>query len=132
MKSIMFPLSVGLPLLLTACVVAVPLPGDEAAPAQPSERSSAQTNTACDPNNPVVTDMSFGTHKVTLEDSCQLAKITIVNQNKQYAKQCEVVFGNKATELYVPVGQTRVVSQAKPIEPNNVTYSCKNDWNSPR
>ncbi|MDX1670393.1 MAG: hypothetical protein R3194_13305, partial [Limnobacter sp.] len=55
-------LALGAPAFLSACVIAVPLPADEAESAQSSQTSSAQTNTACDPNNPVVTDMSFGTH----------------------------------------------------------------------
>lgn len=132
MKSINYLWLAVLSTVLAACVVAVPLPGNQSAPVSTTESSDPSSASSCDSNNPVVTDMSEGTHKVTLEDSCQLAKVTIVNENTEHAKKCNVYFGSKGVELYIPVGETRIVSQNKPIKPSQVTYGCRNDWNKPK
>lgn len=133
MKSITSFILFGSAILLSACVAAVPIPAsNQTAPLSSNDSNSSDQSQACDANNPVITDLSTGTHKATLEDGCQLAKLTIVNENQEHAKKCNVYFGSEGVELYIPVGETRIVSHNKPIKPNQVSYGCKNDWNKPK
>lgn len=118
---------------LSACVAAVPLPGEQRGDV--SSASYATTNndpTRCSGAEPVTNDLSSGTQKVIVVDSCDMVEVTITNEHQEHPKKCTVVIGDKGVELYIRVGEERVVSQGKPLGANRVVYTCRNDWNRPR
>ena len=77
-------------------------------------------------------DLSDGTTKATVTQSCEETAIYIENQHKEHPKRCRVLVGAQATELYILPGENRTLTQTGPVARNTVQVGCINDWNRPK
>jgi hypothetical protein len=111
--------------LAAACVAVVPTPGQENQNAQ----SGATSASMCNIEGKQEQDLSDGTTKAMVTQSCEETVIYIENQNKDHPKRCRVLVGAHATELYIMPGESRTLTQTGPVERNTVQLGCINDWN---
>lgn len=111
--------------LAAACVALVPTPGQNNANSQ----GSATAASMCNIEGKQEQDLSDGTTKATVSQSCEETVIYIENQHKEHPKRCRVLIGAQVTELYIMPGENRTLSQTGPIQQNTVKIGCVNDWN---
>jgi hypothetical protein len=111
--------------LTAACVAVVPTPGQENQNAQ----SGATSASMCNIEGKQEQDLSDGSTKAMVTQSCEETVIYIENQHKDHPKRCRVLVGAQATELYIMPGESRTLTQTGPVERSNVQVGCINDWN---
>lgn len=110
--------------LAAACVAVAPLPNND----QPAENSSTSA-TMCNIEGKQQQDLSDGTTKANVTQSCEETVIYIENQHKEHPKRCRVLVGAQLTELYIMPGENRTLTQTGPVARNTVQVGCINDWN---
>mgnify|MGYP006163246127 FL=1 len=113
--------------LAAACVAVAPLPNND----QPAENSSTSA-TMCNIEGKQQQDLSDGTTKANVTQSCEETVIYIENQHKEHPKRCRVLVGAQLTELYIMPGENRTLTQTGPVARNTVQVGCINDWNRPK
>ncbi len=113
--------------LAAACVAVAPLPNNE----KPAENSSTSA-TLCNIEGKQQQDLSDGTTKANVTQSCEETVIYIENQHKEHPKRCRVLVGAQLTELYIMPGENRTLTQTGPVTRNTVQVGCINDWNRPK
>jgi hypothetical protein len=113
--------------LAAACVAVAPLPNNE----KPAENSSTSA-TMCNIEGKQEQDLSDGTTKAKVTQSCEETVIYIENQHKEHPKRCRVLVGAQLTELYIMPGENRTLTQTGPVARNTVQVGCINDWNRPK
>ena len=111
--------------LTAACVAVVPTPSQENQNAQ----SGATSASICNIEGKQEQDLSDGTTKAMVTQSCEETVIYIENQHKDHPKRCRVLVGAQATELYIMPGESRTLTQTGPVERSTVQVGCINDWN---
>jgi hypothetical protein len=110
--------------LAAACVAVVPAPNNDKA----AENSSTSA-TMCNIEGKQEQDLSDGSTKAKVTQSCEETVIYIENQHKEHPKRCRVLVGAQMTELYIMPGENRTLSQTGPVPRNTVQVGCVNDWN---
>lgn len=110
--------------LAAACVAVAPLPNNE----KPAENSSTSA-TLCNIEGKQEQDLSDGTTKAKVTQSCEETVIYVENQHKEHPKRCRVLVGAQLTELYIMPGENRTLTQTGPVARNTVQVGCINDWN---
>ncbi|MBU0542343.1 MAG: hypothetical protein KKC58_08095 [Gammaproteobacteria bacterium] len=113
--------------LAAACVAVAPLPNNE----KPAENSSTSA-TMCNIEGKQQQDLSDGTTKAKVTQSCEETVIYVENQHKEHPKRCRVLVGAQLTELYIMPGENRSLTQTGPVARNTVQVGCVNDWNRPK
>lgn len=113
--------------LAAACVAVAPLPNNN----QPAENSSTSA-TLCNIEGKQQQDLSDGTTKAKVTQSCEETVIYVENQHKEHPKRCRVLVGAQLTELYIMPGENRTLTQTGPVARNTVQVGCINDWNRPK
>ena len=113
--------------LAAACVAVAPLPNNN----PPAENSSTSA-TMCNIEGKQEQDLSDGTTKAKVTQSCEETVIYIENQHKEHPKRCRVLVGAQMTELYIMPGENRTLTQTGPVARNTVQVGCVNDWNRPK
>lgn len=114
--------------LAAACVAVVPPTGQNKQNAQ----NGATSASMCNIEGKQEQNLSEGTTKATVTQSCEETVIYIENQHKDHPKRCRVLVGAQATELYIMPGENRTLTQTGPVERNTVQVGCINDWNRPK
>ncbi|MEH6998154.1 MAG: hypothetical protein V7542_07130 [Limnobacter sp.] len=114
-------------LLAVACVAVVPTPNNN----QPAENSGTSA-TLCNIEGKQEQDLSDGTTKAKVTQSCEETVIYVENQHKEHPKRCRVLVGAQLTELYIMPGENRSLTQTGPVARNTVQVGCINDWNRPK
>lgn len=74
-------------------------------------------------------DLSNGTSKILITQSCEKTEIYIENQHPEHPKKCQVRIGAQATQLYIQPGESRTLTQQGPVEKAQIYVNCVNDWN---
>jgi hypothetical protein len=110
--------------LAAACVAVAPLPNND----KPAENSGTSA-TMCNIEGKQEQDLSDGTTKANVTQSCEETVIYIENQHKEHPKRCRVLVGAQMTELYIMPGENRTLTQTGPVARNTVQVGCINDWN---
>lgn len=113
--------------LAAACVAVVPTPNNN----QQAENSGTSA-TLCNIEGKQQQDLSDGTTKANVTQSCEETVIYVENQHKEHPKRCRVLVGAQLTELYIMPGENRTLTQTGPVASNTVQVGCINDWNRPK
>ena len=108
--------------LAAGCVAVVPTPGND----QTNNNTSASL---CNLEGKQEQDLSDGTTKASVTQSCEETAIYIENKHQEHPKRCRVLVGAQATELYILPGENRTLTQTGPVERSKVQLACANDWN---
>jgi hypothetical protein len=124
-------------LLATACVVVAPLPANtdkqNTGRQDTGGHTAAQSSASlCNIEGQQVQDLSDGSTKATITQSCQETSIFIQNNHAEHPKRCQVMIGNKSSELYLRPGESRSLTQAGPSAKSAVQVKCANDSNRTR
>ena len=114
--------------LAAACVAVVPTPNQK----EGNTTNSTTTASMCNIEGKQEQDLSDGTTKALVTQSCEETKVYVENQHKDHPKRCRVLVGAQVTELYVRPGESRTLTQTGPVERSSVQVSCMNDWNRPK
>ncbi|WP_334118260.1 hypothetical protein [Limnobacter sp.] len=112
--------------LAAGCVAVVPAPGNDQA------SNSANSNTSaslCNIEGKQEQNLSDGTTKASVTQSCEETAIYIENKHAKHPKRCRVLTGTQATELYIMPGENRTLTQTGPVERSKIQLACINDWN---
>lgn len=128
-KAVRLSLFGGVLLGLNACVV-VPMPTADQFPAG-TELSQRQDGSIC-PTAPVERDISEGTTKAILKESCKTLELTVSNENAEHPKRCQIQFADASSEIYLKVGESRTLSVNDLNSRVPVFMKCRNDWNRTR
>lgn len=112
--------------LAAACVAVVPTPNNNEANTAENSGTSA---TLCNIEGKQEQDLSDGTTKAKVTQSCEETVIYVENQHKEHPKRCRVLVGAQLTELYIMPGENRTLTQTGPVARNTVQVGCINDWN---
>lgn len=128
-KAVKWSLLGGMLLGLNACVV-VPMPTADQFP-QGAELSQRQDGSIC-PTSPVERDISEGTTKAILKESCKTLELTVSNENSEHPKKCQVQFADAMSEIYLQVGESRTLTVNDLSTRVPVFMKCRNDWNRTR
>ncbi|HEX4842258.1 MAG TPA: hypothetical protein VFV57_01185 [Limnobacter sp.] len=121
-----------LALLAAGCVVVAPIPGESTQQNQPQANnaaSSAAPATLCNIEGKQTQDLSDGTTKATVTQSCEETVLYIENQHKEHPKRCRVAVAGQGTELYIMPGENRTLTQTGPVARSQLAVACVNDWN---
>lgn len=112
--------------LAAACVAIVPTPNNNEGNTAENSGTSA---TLCNIEGKQEQDLSDGTTKAKVTQSCEETVIYVENQHKEHPKRCRVLVGAQLTELYIMPGENRTLTQTGPVARNTVQVGCINDWN---
>ena len=115
--------------LAAACVAVVPTPNNNEGNTAENSGTSA---TLCNIEGKQEQDLSDGTTKAKVTQSCEETVIYVENQHKEHPKRCRVLVGAQMTELYIMPGENRTLTQTGPVARNTVQVGCINDWNRPK
>ena len=115
--------------LAAACVAVVPTPNNNEGNTAENSGTSA---TLCNIEGKQEQDLSDGTTKAKVTQSCEETVIYVENQHKEHPKRCRVLVGAQMTELYIMPGENRSLTQTGPVARNTVQVGCINDWNRPK
>lgn len=115
--------------LAAACVAVVPTPNNNEGNTAENSGTSA---TLCNIEGKQEQDLSDGTTKAKVTQSCEETVIYVENQHKEHPKRCRVLVGAQLTELYIMPGENRTLTQTGPVARNTVQVGCINDWNRPK
>lgn len=116
--------------LTAACVAVVPAPANTNS--NTNSNSAQNSTTPCNIEGKQELDLSDGTTKTRVTQSCQETVIYIENQHKVHPKRCRVLIGTQATELYIMPGDNRTLSHTGAVAQSTVQVGCVNDWNRTR
>ncbi|HEX4918361.1 MAG TPA: hypothetical protein VFV43_10720 [Limnobacter sp.] len=119
-------------LLAAGCVVVAPVPGESGPSSGNQGGGNPATATMCNIEGKQKQDLSDGTTKATVTQSCQETVIFIENQHKEHPKRCRVAIAGQGTELYIMPGESRTLTQTGPVAQAQVAVGCVNDWNRTR
>lgn len=128
-KAVRLALSGGLLMGLSACVV-IPMPTADQFP-EGTELSQRQDGSIC-PTATVERDISEGTTKAILKESCKSIELTVSNENSEHPKKCQIQFADAVSEIYLQVGESRTLSVSDLNSRVPVFMKCRNDWNRTR
>lgn len=128
-KLIQPSLLVGALLGLSACVV-VPMPTADQFPAG-TDLSQRQDGSIC-ATSPVEKDISEGSTKAILKESCKSIELTVGNEHSEHPKKCQIQFADAVSEVYLQVGETRTLTVSDLNSRVPVFMKCRNDWNHTR
>lgn len=95
-----------------------------------TQNHSAPPAILCNIEGKQVQDLSDGTTKATITQSCEETVVFIENRHEKYPKRCRVLIGTQITELYIMPGASRTLTRAGTVEQDTVQIGCINDWNS--
>ena len=112
--------------LAAACVAVVPTPNNNEGNTAENSGTSA---TLCNIEGKQEQDLSDGTTKAKVTQSCEETVIYVENQHKEHPKRCRVLVGAQLTELYIMPGENRTLTQTGPVARNTEQVGCINDWN---
>ncbi|PZO13277.1 MAG: hypothetical protein DCE87_13385 [Betaproteobacteria bacterium] len=112
--------------LAAACVAIVPTPNNNEGNTAENSGTSA---TLCNIEGKQEQDLSDGTTRAKVTQSCEETVIYVENQHKEHPKRCRVLVGAQLTELYIMPGENRTLTQTGPVARNTVQVGCINDWN---
>lgn len=112
--------------LAAACVAVVPTPNNNEGNTAENSGTSA---TLCNIEGKQEQDLSDGTTKAKVTQSCEETVIYVENQHKEHPKRCRVLVGAQLTEPYIMPGENRTLTQTGPVARNTVQVGCINDWN---
>jgi hypothetical protein len=112
--------------LAAACVAVVPTSNNNEGNTAENSGTSA---TLCNIEGKQEQDLSDGTTKAKVTQSCEETVIYVENQHKEHPKRCRVLVGAQLTELYIMPGENRTLTQTGPVARNTVQVGCINDWN---
>ena len=115
--------------LAAACVAVVPTPNNNEGNTAENSGTSAPL---CNIEGKQEQDLSDGTTKAKVTQSCEETVIYVENQHKEHPKRCRVLVGAQMTELYIMPGENRTLTQTGPVARNTVQVGCINDWNRPK
>lgn len=73
-------------------------------------------------------EMSDGSTKAKLSQSCNETIVYIQNNHQQYPKRCRILVGTQLTEIYLKPGESRSLTQTGQVDINAVQLGCVNDW----
>lgn len=107
--------------LAAGCVAVVPTPGND--------QTNNTSASLCNLEGKQEQDLSDGTTKASVTQSCEETAIYIENKHQEHPKRCRVLVGAQATELYILPGENRTLTQTGPVERSKVQLACANDWN---
>lgn len=118
--------------LLAGCAAIVAVPTNENS--KPIDPVITQTDDGakCVINGEHTQDLSDGTTKATLTQTCEQSSLFIENQHPEHAKRCKLVMAGNGAELYIRPGENRTISQNGPVPHTQIALACVNDWNRPR
>lgn len=114
--------------LAVACVAVVPTPNKQG----DSAENGATTASMCNIEGKQEQDLSDGSTKANVTQSCEETAVFIQNNHEEHPKRCRVLIGDQATELYIMPGENRTLTQTGAVERNTVQVGCVNDWNRPK
>ncbi|HEX4879554.1 MAG TPA: hypothetical protein VFV39_06900 [Limnobacter sp.] len=123
-----------LAMLAAGCVAVAPIPplstgGD----ASNEDDTVAETSvTLCNIEGKQQQDLSDGTTKATVTQSCEETVVLVQNQHAEHPKRCRVAIAGQGTELYIKPGESRTLTQTGPVERTQIAIGCINDWNRPK
>lgn len=112
--------------LAAACVAVVPTSNNNEGNTAENSGTSA---TLCNIEGKQEQDLSDGTTKAKVTQSCEETVLYIENQHNMHPKRCRVLVGAQITELYIMPGENRSLTQTGPVARNTVQVGCINDWN---
>lgn len=115
--------------LATACVAVVPTPNNNE---DNTTENSGTSATLCNIEGKQEQDLSDGTTKAKVTQSCEETVLYIENQHNMHPKRCRVLVGAQLTELYIMPDENRTLTQTGPVARNTVQVGCINDWNRPK
>ena len=116
--------------LAAACVAVAPIPNNNEGSSPAANLYSSST--LCNIEGQQQQDLSDGTTKANVTQSCEETVIYVENLHEKHPKRCRVLVGNYVTELYILPGENRTLTQTGPVGRNNVQIGCVNDWNRPK
>ncbi|WP_409704482.1 hypothetical protein [Limnobacter sp.] len=123
-------------LLLTACVAVAPIPADLGRNETDSTGTippvEPQPVTLCNIETPDVQELSNGTTKAKVTQTCDSTEVFIANEHKEHPKRCKVQIGQRVNEVYIRPGESRTLTLNAPAMAMRVGLSCVNDWNRPK
>ncbi|WP_288106063.1 hypothetical protein [Limnobacter sp.] len=113
------------------CVAVVPMGNDDNNKTDNGSGASGTQPqaTVCNIEGQDKQDLSNGTTKVLITQSCEKTEIYIENQHPEHPKKCQVRIGAQATQLYIQPGESRTLTQQGPVEKAQIYVNCVNDWN---
>lgn len=112
--------------LAVACVAIAPISTNTAGE---SQNPGAPAATLCNIEGTQVQDLSDGTTKATITQSCQETVVFLQNMHDRHPKRCRILTGGQLSELYIMPGESRTLTQTGPVERGAVQVGCVNDWN---
>lgn len=118
--------------LAAACVFVMPIPGKTDGDATKKDAPKETSAELCNIEGTQTQDLSDGTTKAFITQSCAETVVTIENKHDKHSKRCRVSSGTKVSELYVRPGESRKYVQSGPVKNDSVKVSCVNDWNRPK
>jgi hypothetical protein len=119
----------GMLLGVSACIV-VPMPTADQFPAG-TELSQRQDGSIC-ATSPVEEDISEGSTKAILKESCKSIELMVSNENAEHPKKCQIQFADAISEVYLQVGESRTLTVSDLNSRVPVFMKCRNDWNRTR
>ena len=81
---------------------------------------------------PDVQELSNGTTKAKVTQTCDSTEVFIANEHKDHPKRCKVQIGQRVNEVYIRPGESRTLTLNAPAMAMRVGLSCVNDWNRPK
>lgn len=114
--------------MTAACVAVAPVPNNNTSDSGNAENVGTSA-TLCNIEGKQQQDLSDGTTKANVTQSCEETVLFIENQHKTHPKRCRVLVGAQMTELYIMPGENRTLTQTGPVARNRVQVGCINDWN---
>jgi hypothetical protein len=112
--------------LAVACVAIAPISTNTAGE---SQNPGAPAATLCNIEGTQVQDLSDGTTKATITQSCRETVVFLQNMHDRHPKRCRILTGGQLSELYIMPGESRTLTQTGPVERGAVQVGCVNDWN---
>jgi len=104
------------------------LPTFDLSSAKKSKDVPQQTVATCTEKDRHFQDISDGSTKATITQSCEETVVFIQNLHDKHPKRCRVLVGEQVTELYIMPGESRSLTQTGPVERSAVQVGCVNDW----
>lgn len=112
-------------ILATACVGFVPVPSSDDATSNKDAVNSTSAS-LCNIEGTQEQNLSEGTTKAGITQSCEETVVYIENQNPDLPKRCNVQIGEKTSELYIQPGERRSLTQTGPAMKAEVKLRCVN------
>lgn len=111
------------------CVAVVPMGNNDKNKTDSSASGTQPQASVCNIEGQEKQDLSNGTSKILITQSCEKTEIYIENQHPDEPKKCKVIIGGQGTQLYIKPGESRTLTQQGPVEKAKIYVNCVNDWN---